>query len=226
MNKTILIIEDEIRIRFLLKDYLLSEGFSVIEACDGEEGLKVFKNNNVDLILLDIMMPKIDGLTVLENIRTVSDIPIILLTAKSQEEDKLYGYDIGAADYVTKPFSPKILVAKVKALLKRTADLCENQSSTKNYNGLTINKLSHEIKVNNVQLALSPKEYELLVYLSDNIGIALTRDTILDNVWGIDYYGDLRTVDTNIKRLREKLGEKANYIITVRGSGYKFDVNK
>lgn len=226
MNKTILIIEDEIRIRFLLKDYLLSEGFSVIEACDGEEGLMAFKNNNVDLILLDIMMPKIDGLTVLENIRTVSDIPIILLTAKSQEEDKLYGYDIGADDYITKPFSPKILVAKVKALLKRTADLNEDKSSTKNYNGLTINKLAHEIKVDNVQLSLSPKEYELLVYLSDNIGIALNRDTILDNVWGIDYYGDLRTVDTNIKRLREKLGEKANYIVTVRGSGYKFDVNQ
>ena len=163
MNKTILIIEDEIRIRFLLKDYLLSEGFSVIEACDGEEGLMAFKNNNVDLILLDIMMPKIDGLTVLENIRTVSDIPIILLTAKSQEEDKLYGYDIGADDYITKPFSPKILVAKVKALLKRTADLNEDKSSTKNYNGLTINKLAHEIKVDNVQLSLSPKEYELLV---------------------------------------------------------------
>ena len=226
MNKTILIIEDEIRIRFLLKDYLLSEGFSVIEACDGEEGLMAFKNNYVDLILLDLMMPKIDGLTVLENIRTVSDIPIILLTAKSQEEDKLYGYDIGADDYITKPFSPKILVAKVKALLKRTADLNEDQYSTKNYNGLTINKLAHEVKVDNVQLSLSPKEYELLVYLCDNIGIALTRDTILDNVWGIDYYGDLRTVDTNIKRLREKLGEKANYIVTVRGSGYKFDVNQ
>ena len=226
MNKTILIIEDEIRIRFLLKDYLLSEGFSVIEACDGEEGLMAFKNNNVALILLDIMMPKIDGLTVLENIRTVSDIPIILLTAKSQEEDKLYGYDIGADDYITKPFSPKILVAKVKALLKRTADLNEDQYSTKNYNGLTINKLAHEVKVDNVKLSLSPKEYELLVYLCDNIGIALTRDTILDNVWGIDYYGDLRTVDTNIKRLREKLGEKANYIVTVRGSGYKFDVNQ
>ena len=226
MNKTILIIEDEIRIRFLLKDYLLSEGFSVIEACDGEEGLMAFKNNNVDLIHLDIMMPKIDGLTVLENIRTVSDIPIILLTAKSQEEDKLYGYDIGADDYITKPFSPKILVAKVKALLKRTADLNEDQYSTKNYNGLTINKLAHEVKVDNVKLSLSPKEYELLVYLCDNIGIALTRDTILDNVWGIDYYGDLRTVDTNIKRLREKLGEKANYIVTVRGSGYKFDVNQ
>ena len=198
----------------------------MIEACDGEEGLMAFKNNNVDLILLDIMMPKIDGLTVLENIRTVSDIPIILLTAKSQEEDKLYGYDIGADDYITKPFSPKILVAKVKALLKRTADLNEDQYSTKNYNGLTINKLAHEVKVDNVQLSLSPKEYELLVYLCDNIGIALTRDTILDNVWGIDYYGDLRTVDTNIKRLREKLGEKANYIVTVRGSGYKFDVNQ
>lgn len=226
MNKTILIIEDEIRIRFLLKDYLLSEGFSVVEACDGEEGLMTFKNTSVDLILLDIMMPKIDGLTVLESIRTVSDIPIILLTAKSQEEDKLYAYDIGADDYITKPFSPKILVAKVKALLKRTADYNEEHSSTKNFNGLTINKLAHEVKVDNVQLSLSPKEYELLVYLSDNIGIALTRDTILDNVWGIDYYGDLRTVDTNIKRLREKLGEKANYIITVRGSGYKFDVSQ
>lgn len=226
MSKTILIIEDELKIRFLLRDYLKAEGFNILEASDGDEGLFVFKNNKVDLILLDIMMPKIDGLTVLENIRTVSDIPIILLTAKSQEEDKLYGYDIGADDYITKPFSPKILVAKVKALLKRTADLNEDKSSTKNYNGLTINKLAHEIKVDNVQLSISPKEYELLVYLSDNIGIALTRDTILDNVWGIDYYGDLRTVDTNIKRLREKLGEKANYIVTVRGSGYKFDVNQ
>lgn len=226
MNKTILIIEDEIRIRFLLKDYLLSEGFSVLEACDGEEGIIKFKNASVDLILLDIMMPKIDGLAVLERIRTVSDIPIILLTAKSLEEDKLYAYDIGADDYITKPFSPKIIVAKVKALLKRTSDASDEQYSTKNFNGLTINKLAHEIKVNNVKISLSPKEYELLVYLSDNIGIALTRDTILDNVWGIDYYGDLRTVDTNIKRLREKLGEKANYIVTVRGSGYKFDINQ
>ena len=226
MKKYILIVDDDENIRNLLSIYLENEGFNTIKAENAKEALEILAEKEIELILLDIMMPKIDGLTVLENIRTVSDIPIILLTAKSQEEDKLYGYDIGADDYITKPFSPKILVAKVKALLKRTADLCENQSSTKNYNGLTINKLSHEIKVNNVQLALSPKEYELLVYLSDNIGIALTRDTILDNVWGIDYYGDLRTVDTNIKRLREKLGEKANYIITVRGSGYKFDVNQ
>ena len=226
MKKYILIVDDDENIRNLLSIYLENEGFNTIKAENAKEALEILAEKEIELILLDIMMPKIDGLTVLENIRTVSDIPIILLTAKSQEEDKLYGYDIGADDYITKPFSPKILVAKVKALLKRTADLNEDKSSTKNYNGLTINKLAHEIKVDNVQLSLSPKEYELLVYLSDNIGIALTRDTILANIWGIDYYGDLRTVDTNIKRLREKLGEKANYIVTVRGSGYKFDVNQ
>ena len=159
------------------------------------------------------MMPKIDGITVLETIRTVSNLPIILLTAKGQEEDKLFGYEMGADDYVTKPFSPKILIAKIKALLKRTTNNDDDFNPTQNYNGLTINKLAHEVKINGVALTLS-----------DNLGIALSRDTILDNVWGIDYYGDLRTVDTNIKRLREKLGSKANYIVTVRGSGYKFEV--
>ena len=170
------------------------------------------------------MMPKIDGITVLETIRTVSDLPIILLTAKGQEEDKLFGYEMGADDYVTKPFSPKILIAKIKALLKRTTNNDLDFSPNQNFNGLTINKLAHEVKINDEPLMLSPKEFELLVYLSDNIGIALSRDTILDNVWGIDYYGDLRTVDTNIKRLREKLASKSNYIITVRGSGYKFEI--
>ena len=224
MNKTILIIEDELKIRFLLRDYLKSEGFNVLEASDGDEGIFVFKNNKIDLILLDIMMPKIDGITVLETIRTVSDLPIILLTAKGQEEDKLFGYEMGADDYVTKPFSPKILIAKIKALLKRTTNNDLDFSPNQNFNGLTINKLAHEVKINDEPLMLSPKEFELLVYLSDNIGIALSRDIILDNVWGIDYYGDLRTVDTNIKRLREKLASKSNYIITVRGSGYKFDI--
>lgn len=224
MNKTILIIEDELKIRFLLRDYLKSEGFNVLEASDGDEGIFVFKNNKIDLILLDIMMPKIDGITVLETIRTVSDLPIILLTAKCQEEDKLFGYEMGADDYVTKPFSPKILIAKIKALLKRTTNNDLDFSPNQNFNGLTINKLAHEVKINDEPLMLSPKEFELLVYLSDNIGIALSRDTILDNVWGIDYYGDLRTVDTNIKRLREKLASKSNYIITVRGSGYKFEI--
>lgn len=224
MKRNILIIEDDIKIRFLLRDYLKKEDFQIYEASDGDEGLNLFKNNKIDLILLDIMMPKVDGITVLETIRTVSDVPIILLTAKAQEEDKLFGYEMGADDYVTKPFSPKILIAKVKAFLKRRSDSINDSSAAKDYNGLVINKLSHEVSVNGIVLNLSPKEFELLIYLSDNIGIALTRDTILDNVWGIDYYGDLRTVDTNIKRLREKLGKKSNYIVTVRGSGYKFEV--
>lgn len=225
MEKNILIIEDEIRIRILLRDYLKRDGFNVIEASDGDEGINAFQNNSIDLILLDIMMPRVDGITVLETIRNVSDVPIILLTAKSQEEDKLFGYELGADDYITKPFSPKVLIAKVKALLKRTSDGGNSFSSAKDFNGLSINKLAHEVKVDGTSLNLSPKEFELLVYLTDNIGISLTRDTILDNVWGIDYYGDLRTVDTNVKRLREKLGSKANYIITVRGSGYKFEVS-
>ena len=170
------------------------------------------------------MMPVMDGLTTLEKIREVSTLPVILLTAKSQEEDKLQGYDFGADDYVTKPFSPKVLVAKVKALLKRTRN--DIDSSTQDYGGISINKLSHEVKVNDNILSLSPKEYELLIYLMNNESIALSRDNILDNVWGLDYYGDIRTVDTNIKRLREKLGDKSNYIVTVRGSGYKFEVIK
>lgn len=224
MKKNILIIEDETRIRFLLRDYFLKEGFSIIEAADGDEGINYFINSKIDLVILDIMMPKVDGITVLETIRKVSSVPVILLTAKGQEEDKLFGYEMGADDYMTKPFSPKILIAKVKALLKRTSE--ETFSSLNEYDGLTINKLSHEVKINDEIINLSPKEFELLSYLADNEGIALSRDTILDNVWGLDYYGDLRTVDTNIKRLREKLGEKASYIITVRGSGYRFEAKK
>jgi DNA-binding response OmpR family regulator len=157
----------------------------------------------------------------LEKLRAVSTVPVILLTAKGEEEDKLQGYDYGADDYMTKPFSPKVLIAKVKALLKRTRE--DLDSSSQDYNGLTINKLSHEVKIDGKEVILSPKEYELLIYLITNEGIALTRDNILDNVWGIDYYGDIRTVDTNVKRLREKLLDKATYIITVRGSGYKFE---
>ncbi|MCR1949621.1 MULTISPECIES: response regulator transcription factor [unclassified Clostridium] len=224
MQKNILLIEDETRIRFLLRDYFLKEGFKIIEAADGDEGLNFFISNKIDLVILDIMMPKVDGITVLEMIRKVSTVPVILLTAKGQEEDKLFGYEMGADDYITKPFSPKLLIAKVKALLKRTSE--DTFSGSNEYNGLTINKLSHEVKVNNEVINLSPKEFELLSYLSDNEGIALSRDTILDNVWGLDYYGDLRTVDTNIKRLREKLGDKSSYIVTVRGSGYRFEAQR
>ncbi|MCE5220672.1 MAG: response regulator transcription factor [Clostridium sp.] len=221
MKKSILIVEDELRIRFLLRDYLMKEDFNVFEASNGEEGLYIFSTQKIDLVLLDIMMPIMDGLTMLEKLREVSTVPAILLTAKGEEEDKLQGYDYGADDYMTKPFSPKVLIAKVKALLKRTRE--DLDSSSQDFNGLTINKLSHEVKIDGKEIILSPKEYELLIYLITNENIALTRDNILDNVWGIDYYGDIRTVDTNVKRLREKLLDKANYIITVRGSGYKFE---
>ena len=221
MRKSILIVEDELRIRFLLRDYLMKEDFNVFEASNGEEGLFLFSSEKIDLVLLDIMMPIMDGLTMLEKLRAVSTVPVILLTAKGEEEDKLQGYDFGADDYMTKPFSPKVLIAKVKALLKRTRE--DLDSSSQDFNGLTINKLSHEVKIEGKEIVLSPKEYELLVYLITNENIALTRDNILDNVWGLDYYGDIRTVDTNVKRLREKLLDKAHYIVTVRGSGYKFE---
>ncbi|HEX9026542.1 MAG TPA: response regulator transcription factor [Clostridium sp.] len=221
MRKSILIVEDELRIRFLLRDYLMKEDFNVFEASNGEEGLFIFSTQKIDLVLLDIMMPIMDGLTMLEKLRVVSTVPVILLTAKGEEEDKLQGYDYGADDYMTKPFSPKVLIAKVKALLKRTRE--DLDSSSQNFNGLTVNKLSHEVKIDEKEIILSPKEYELLIYLITNEGIALSRDNILDNVWGIDYYGDIRTVDTNVKRLREKLLDKSTYIITVRGSGYKFE---
>ena len=221
MKKSILIVEDELRIRFLLRDYLIKDNFNVFEASNGEEGLFVFSTQKIDLVILDIMMPVMDGLTMLEKLREVSTVPVILLTAKGEEEDKLQGYDYGADDYITKPFSPKVLIAKVKALLKRSRE--DIDSSSQDFNGLTINKLSHEVKVDGKEIALSPKEYELLIYLVTNEGIALSRDNILDNVWGLDYYGDIRTVDTNVKRLREKLLDKSNLIVTVRGSGYKFE---
>lgn len=222
MKKSILIVEDETRIRFLLKDYFTREDFFVYEAENGEIALNIFKDKKIDLLILDIMMPVMDGLTLLEKLREVSTVPVILLTAKSQEEDKLQGYEVGADDYMTKPFSPKVLVAKAKALLKRSRE--EVDSSSQDFNGLTINKLSREVKIDGSIINLSPKEYELLIYLIDNDGISLTRDIILDHVWGLDYYGDIRTVDTNVKRLREKLESKSNYIVTVRGSGYKFEV--
>ncbi|KGN01661.1 transcriptional regulator [Clostridium novyi A str. 4570] len=219
----ILIIEDEERMRKLLKDYFKRSGFSVLEAEDGVKGLKVFKENTVDLVILDIMIPCLDGWTVCKSIRQNSKVPIIMLTAKSEEEDKLLGYELGADDYVTKPFSPKVLVAKVKALLKRSGAE-ENETNIKNYNGLYINKLSNEVKIQGEIINLSPKEYDLLMFFVNNIDIVLSRDTILDKVWGFDYDGGLRTVDTHVKRLREKLKEKSNYIVTVRGKGYKFEV--
>lgn len=226
MNKTILIVEDEERMRKLISDYLKKDNFSVIEACDGEVALEKFKGNNVDLIVLDLMMPKLDGLSVCNIIRKNSAVPIIILTAKSDEQDKLIGFELGADEYVTKPFSPKVLVAQIKALLKRVEGTTGKSDNLIQVEALSIHTISREVCINQELITLSPKEYELLLYLVKNKGIALSRDNLLDNVWGYDYNGDLRTVDTHIKRLREKLKDQSKLITTVRGSGYKFEVVK
>lgn len=228
MRKQILIVEDEIRMRMLLKDYFEKENFEILEADNGITALNIFKDNenSISLIILDLMMPLMDGFTLCKSIREISYIPIIILTARSSDDDKLLGYDLGADDYVTKPFSPKILVAKTKALLKRSTSLETNKITYKNIQGLIINTASHEVYVDEEEIYLTPNEYNLLLYLVQNQGVSLSRDKILDNVWGIDYYGDPRTVDTTIKRLREKLKEKSSFISTVRGSGYKFEVKK
>lgn len=222
--KKILVVEDEDRMRKLISAYLTREAYEVLEAADGIEAIDVFNSEEISLAILDIMIPLVDGWRVCKIIREKSSIPVIILTAKSEEEDKLLGYELGADDYVTKPFSPKVLVAKVKALLKR-ANVKEFENKA-DFDGLTINEDSHEVALEGKQIYLSPKEYELLIYFSKNNGIVLSRDKLLDNVWGKDYYGDLRTVDTHIKRLREKLQDRAYLINTVRGSGYKFEVKK
>ncbi|KHD38561.1 transcriptional regulator [Clostridium acetobutylicum] len=224
MSESILIVEDEDRMRELIKAYLRREGYSVLEAADGKEALEMFNRNSVSLVILDIMLPLLDGWTVCTNIREKSEVPIIMLTAKSEEDDKLLGYELGADDYVTKPFSPKVLTAKVKVLLKRIQP--NEKPKVQNFDGLKIDAISHEVSIEDKEIYLSPKEYDLLTYFSNNKGITLTRDKILDNVWGEDYYGDLRTVDTHVKRLREKLQDKAYLVATVRGSGYKFEVKK
>lgn len=223
-EKTVLVVDDENKIVEVVKSYLEREGCKVFEAFDGKEALEIFERVNPDLIVLDLMLPDMTGEDICNIIRKKSRVPIIMLTAKIDEKSIISGLNIGADDYITKPFSPKVLIAKVKALLKRTRE--DLDSSSQDFNGLTINKLSHEVKIDGKEIVLSPKEYELLVYLITNDCIALTRDNILDNVWGIDYYGDIRTVDTNVKRLREKLLDKAHYIVTVRGSGYKFEAKQ
>lgn len=221
--KKILIVEDEERMRRLIGDYLKREGFKIIEAEDGKQALEFFKSENVDLIILDIMLPEYDGWTVCREIRKSSKVPIIMLTARSEESDELFGFELGADEYVTKPFSPKILVARVNALLRRTNTITENIVSTE---GIVIDQIGHRVLINGNEVEMSPKEYELLDFMTKNTGQALTREQILDKVWGYDYYGDFRTVDTHIKRLRIKLGEKSNLIQTVRGIGYRFEVKK
>lgn len=227
--KTIMIVEDEDRLREILKDYFEEEGFRIIEACNGREAIEKFEKNKVDLMLLDIMMPEIDGMTVCKRIRRNSDVPIIIITAKSEDDDKILGFELGADEYVTKPFSPKVLVARTKALLKRVQPLNGNgtnkEESLMTAGIITVNRLSYEVKVADHEVpTLSPKEYELLIYLMTHRNKVLSREAILSAVWGADYYGDLRTIDTHIKKLRVKLGKGAKYIRTIIRAGYMFEV--
>jgi DNA-binding response OmpR family regulator len=226
MNRTVMVVEDEYRVRHLIVGYLGKEGYNIIEAQNGKEALDKFKPGKVDLIILDLMMPALDGLAVCSAIRKQSKVYIIMLTAKSQEEDKLLGYDIGADDYITKPFSPKLLMAKVKVFMKRLEDSPEGENGVIDLGNLIINVPSHSITLCGNNLELSPKEFDLLIYLSKNQGILLSREKLLNAVWGYDYYGDLRTVDTHIKRVRQKLGSSSEMICTIRGAGYKFEVKR
>ncbi len=223
MDKCILIVDDESRMRKLIKDFLTAKGYCILEAEDGEKALQVFEQNSekIDLILLDVMMPKLDGWSVLRQIRQTSQIPIIMLTARGEEQDELFGFELGVDEYISKPFSPKILVARVEAILKRTQG---EQKEVKDYGGIEIDKEGRTVTVDGKVLELSLREYELLVYLVENENIALSRDKILNNVWNYDYYGDSRTIDSHIKKIRHKLGKRGKYIKTMRGVGYKFEI--
>lgn len=220
---TILIVDDESRMRKLIKDFLKVKGYQILEAADGEEALKIFENqgDTINLILLDVMMPKLDGWSVLRQIRQISEVPIIMLTARGEEQDELFGFELGVDEYISKPFSPKILVARVEAILKR---LKVKEKEVQDYGGIVINSEGRTVEVDSKKIDLSLREYELLKYLVDNNGIALSRDKILNNVWNYDYYGDSRTIDSHIKKIRHKLGKKGKYIHTMRGVGYKFEV--
>ena len=224
-NEYILIVDDEERMRKLIKDFLKQKGYPTIEASDGEEALKTFEENKnkIKLILLDVMMPKLDGWSVLRQIRQTSNVPIIMLTARGEEQDELFGFELGVDEYISKPFSPKILVARVEAILKRVYG---DTKQLKDYDGIVIDQEGRTVKVDGKPIDLSLREYELLKYLLDNENIALSRDKILNNVWNYDYYGDSRTIDSHIKKIRHKLGKKGKYIETVRGIGYKFEIKK
>ncbi len=221
-NLKILVVDDETRMRKLVKDFLIKKDFNVIEAGDGEQAVDIFYDNkDIALIILDVMMPKMDGWAVCREIRKYSQVPIIMLTAKSDEKDELLGFDLGVDEYISKPFSPKILVARVEAILRRTNVL---EESSVEAGGIVLNQSAHEVRINGKIIDLSYKEFELLAYFITNQGVALSRERILNNVWNYDYFGDARTIDTHVKKLRSKLGDKGAYIKTIWGMGYKFEV--
>lgn len=219
----ILVVDDEARMRKLVRDFLIKKDYEVIEAADGQEAVDIFfEQNDISLVILDVMMPKMDGWEVLKEIRAYSKIPVIMLTAKGDERDELKGFDSGADEYISKPFSPKILVARVDALLRRSNLISEEEKIETG--GIIMDKAAHTVTIDDKQVELSFKEFELLTYFMENQGIALSREKILNHVWNYDYFGDARTIDTHVKKLRSKMGDKGDYIKTIWGMGYKFEV--
>ena len=218
----ILVVDDETRMRKLVRDFLVKQDYEVLEAGDGEEAVGIFyEKKDIALIILDVMMPKMDGWEVCREIRQYSQVPIIMLTAKSDERDELLGFELGVDEYISKPFSPKILVARVEAVLRRTNVKGEGKTEI---GGIVLDQSAHEVMIDGKIVELSFKEFELLSYFIENQGIALSRERILNNVWNYDYFGDARTIDTHVKKLRSKMGDKGAYIKTIRGMGYKFDI--
>ena len=221
----ILVVDDESRMRKLVRDFLVKKDFDVMEAENGEEAVDLFfVNQDIALIILDVMMPKMDGWAVCREIRQYSKVPIIMLTARGDERDELMGFDLGVDEYISKPFSPKILVARVEAILRRTGS--NNAEGVLETAGICLDKTAHEVKIDGKPIELSFKEFELLTYFMENQGIALSREKILNAVWNYDYFGDARTIDTHVKKLRSKMGAKGEYIKTIWGMGYKFEVDE
>ena len=221
----ILVVDDESRMRKLVKDFLEREGYVVLEAGDGMEAMEIFyEEKDIALVILDVMMPRMDGWKTCREIRQSSQVPIIMLTARAEESDELQGFNLGVDEYISKPFSPKILVARVEAVLRRSNAIAAGE--TIDAGGIVIDKAAHQVKIDGGEIDLSFKEFELLTYFVENQGIALSREKILNNVWNYDYFGDARTIDTHVKKLRSKLGEKGNYIKTIWGMGYKFEVDE
>ena len=222
-NIKVLMVDDERRMRKLVSDFLTRKGYIVIEAGDGEEALdRFYADKDISLVILDVMMPKMNGWDVCREIRKNSKVPIIMLTAKSDESSELNGFECGADEYIAKPFSPKILTARVDALIRRSYSI--DSSEVTDVGGIIIDKAAHIVKIDGQEIDLSFKEFELLTYFVDNKGLALSREKILNNVWNYDYFGDARTIDTHVKKLRKKLGDKGDYIKTIWGMGYKFEI--
>lgn len=218
----ILVVDDEIKIREIIKEYAEFEGYEVAQAEDGMQAVEMVKNQDFDIIIMDVMMPKLDGYSACKEIRKIKQIPVIMLSARGEEYDKLFGFEIGVDDYVVKPFSPKELMARIRAVLNR-ASASQRTEDVIRYEGLEINFTAREVKIDGEKVSMTPKEYDLLFYLVKNMNIALSREKLLEEVWGFDFYGDDRTVDTHIKMLRNSLGKYRNLIVTLRGMGYKFE---